>query len=319
MLSTPDRVTAPRRPRPGQLLVRLGGRQRLVRVGADRGRARRCRSCAASPAALLAPMNFSIFYDNRAQTACNTNASLPGDQPTGQHVRRLLRRAGHRPATTTARCTPIPGSPCTSGWACTRCPATSGGGPGGRCRRSAAPPTRTSPAQGQWPTPGYWQTYTDPQSGTAVRRLGGPLRLSRDLAHLRPDVRRRHVRGPDGQPGRPRDRPGAPTASGWTTCAGPRSRSATPLRSWAIRCGACRRPAPPTTPAATAATACEGLAFGHGEGLAQCARPTCATEDAVTPHASVIALPVIPQAAYANIAGAARPLPGDLHRRRRLL
>ena len=33
---------------------------------------------------LLAPMDFSIFYDNRAQTDCNTNASLPGNQPTGQ-------------------------------------------------------------------------------------------------------------------------------------------------------------------------------------------------------------------------------------------
>src|SRR5438034_959737 len=33
---------------------------------------------------LLAPMDFSIFYDNRAQTDCNTNASIPGNQPTGQ-------------------------------------------------------------------------------------------------------------------------------------------------------------------------------------------------------------------------------------------
>jgi Protein of unknown function (DUF3131) len=33
---------------------------------------------------LIAPMDFSIFYDNRPQTNCNTNASLPGNQPTGQ-------------------------------------------------------------------------------------------------------------------------------------------------------------------------------------------------------------------------------------------
>jgi Protein of unknown function (DUF3131) len=33
---------------------------------------------------LLGPMDFSIFYDNRAQTDCNVNASLPGDPPTGQ-------------------------------------------------------------------------------------------------------------------------------------------------------------------------------------------------------------------------------------------
>jgi hypothetical protein len=34
--------------------------------------------------ALLAPLDFSIFYDDRAQTTCNVNASLPGDPPTGQ-------------------------------------------------------------------------------------------------------------------------------------------------------------------------------------------------------------------------------------------
>ncbi len=33
---------------------------------------------------LLAPMDFSIFYDNRPQTACNTNANIAGNQPTGQ-------------------------------------------------------------------------------------------------------------------------------------------------------------------------------------------------------------------------------------------
>ena len=29
-------------------------------------------------------MNFSIFYDNRAQTGCDVNSSLPDDPPTGQ-------------------------------------------------------------------------------------------------------------------------------------------------------------------------------------------------------------------------------------------
>ena len=43
----------------------------------------------------------------------------------------------------------------------------------------------------------------------------------------------------------------------------------------------------------------EGLAFPAGEGLALCT--SCATEDTVSPHASVIALPVLPQQAYANI------------------
>jgi hypothetical protein len=33
---------------------------------------------------LIAPMNFSIFYDDRAETRCNTNPAIPGNQPTGQ-------------------------------------------------------------------------------------------------------------------------------------------------------------------------------------------------------------------------------------------
>ena len=52
----------------------------------------------------------------------------------------------------------------------------------------------------------------------------------------------------------------------------------------------------------------EGLAFGAGEGLAQCT--TCATEDTVSPHASVIALPVLPQQAYANIEALRSRYPG---------
>jgi hypothetical protein len=52
----------------------------------------------------------------------------------------------------------------------------------------------------------------------------------------------------------------------------------------------------------------EGLAFGAGEGLSQC--NTCATENAVTPHASVIALPVLPQQAYANIEALRTNYPG---------
>ena len=44
----------------------------------------------------------------------------------------------------------------------------------------------------------------------------------------------------------------------------------------------------------------EGQAFGTGSPLAWCT--TCATENTVTPHASAIALPVLPAAAYANLA-----------------
>src|SRR6185437_9821002 len=33
---------------------------------------------------LIAPMNFRIFYDGRAETHCDTNPAIPGNQPTGQ-------------------------------------------------------------------------------------------------------------------------------------------------------------------------------------------------------------------------------------------
>src|SRR6202043_1670956 len=52
----------------------------------------------------------------------------------------------------------------------------------------------------------------------------------------------------------------------------------------------------------------EGLAFPAGEGLALC--NTCATEDTVTPHASAIALPVMPQQAYANLEALRSDYPG---------
>jgi hypothetical protein len=52
----------------------------------------------------------------------------------------------------------------------------------------------------------------------------------------------------------------------------------------------------------------EGLAFPAGEGLAQCT--TCATETTVSPHASAIALPVIPQQAYANLQALRADYPG---------
>jgi hypothetical protein len=52
----------------------------------------------------------------------------------------------------------------------------------------------------------------------------------------------------------------------------------------------------------------EGLAFPTGEGLALC--NTCATETTVSPHASVIALPVLPQEAYANLVALRTRYPG---------
>lgn len=47
---------------------------------------------------LIAPMNFGIFYDSRAETHCNTNPAIPGNQPTGQMYYR------HGPAPDAGEC-----------------------------------------------------------------------------------------------------------------------------------------------------------------------------------------------------------------------
>ena len=62
----------------------------------------------------------------------------------------------------------------------------------------------------------------------------------------------------------------------------------------------------------------EGLAL-PGRPAAVAVHDAARREDTVTPHASFLALEVLPQQAYANIAGAAHALPGRLQPRRRLL
>ena len=68
------------------------------------------------------------------------------------------------------------------------------------------PPQRcsTDPAPSD-PGAGYWQTYTDPQSGKPFPVWEGHYTYPGHVADVRADVRRRDVRGADGQPGRPRD------------------------------------------------------------------------------------------------------------------
>jgi hypothetical protein len=113
---------------------------------------------------LLSAMNFSIFYDDRAQTDCNTNADITGNQPTGQMYGGYYVDQGpagyHNGAL----------------YSDPRIAMYMGMGlhqmPGDVWWRTwrTLPPQRcaTDPDfswQGQWPVPGYWQTYTDPQSG----------------------------------------------------------------------------------------------------------------------------------------------------------
>ena len=228
-----------------------------------------------------------------------------------------------RPATTTARCTPTRASRCTSAWACTRCPATSGGARGGRCRPSAAPPTRTSPGRASGRCRATGRRSPTRISHKQFQVWEGHYVYPRHLDHVHPDVRRRHVRGPDGQPRRARDRWGTHSFGladlRWAQVQERYDTQVLHDPVWGM--------SPSSTPDDTgnySGYGVQGLAFGAGEGLAQdvCApapRRRAPPRTPSRPHASAIALPVIPQQAYANLAGAARRLSGHLQRRRRLL
>jgi hypothetical protein len=251
-------------------------------------------------------MDFSIFYDARAQTNCNTNASIPGNQPTGQQYGGFYVDQGpagyHNGAL----------------YSDPRISMYIGMGlhqmPGDVWWRTwrTLPPQRcpTDPDfswQGQWPVPGYWQTITDPQS------------------HRQFEVWEGHYVYPG------TDLTFIPTFAGGMfeglmanlvvpeTTWGTHSFGLADLR-WAqvqerYATSVLHDPVWGLSPSSTADDSggyggfgVEGLAFPAGEGLAQCT--TCATETTVSPHASAIALPVIPQQAYANLQALRADYPG---------
>jgi hypothetical protein len=269
---------------------------------------------------LLSDMDFSIFYDNRPQTACNTNASLPGNQPTGQQYGGFY--VGQGPA----------GYHNGALYSDPRISMYIGMGlrqmPGDVWWRTwrTLPPQRcaTDPDfswQGQWPVPGYWQTITDPQS------------------HKRFQVWEGHYV----YPASPVPSPAPPITFiptfGGGMFEGLMANLVVPETQWGthsfgladLRWAQVQERydtqvlhdpvwgmSPSSTPDDTgnySAFGVQGLAFGAGEGLAQdvCApapATPCTNEDAVTPHASAIALPVIPQDAYANLQRLRADYPG---------
>jgi hypothetical protein len=269
--------------------------------------------------ALIAPMNFGIFYDNRAETHCNVNPAIQGNQPTGQMY------GGYY-----AGLPPDQGSNWTqyyhngAFYSDPRISAYIGMGlhqmPGNvwwRSWRELPPPApftdcqATDPDfswQGQWPMGGSWQTYTDPQSGQKF------------------DVWEGHYTYPG------TNLTFIPTYSGGMF-EGLMPNEVVPETSWGTRSFglADARTAdvqikyatqqlhypvwgmsPASTPDDTGGYSgygVEGLAFPYNgtgatasnpnEGLSQC--HGCATEDVVAPHASFLALDVAPQQSYANI------------------
>jgi hypothetical protein len=256
--------------------------------------------------ALLAPMNFGLFYDGRAQTSCNTNASLPDNPATGQMYGGYY--VGQGPA----------GYHNGALYSDPRIAIYMGMGrhqmPGDVWWRTwrTEPPQQcpTDPdfsTQGQWPTPGYWQTYTDPQSHRSFRVWEGH--------YVYPGTNLRFI----------------PTFAGGSfeglmanlvvpeTSWGPQSFGLADRR-WAevqrrYATDALGYPVWGISPSSTAddtggygGYGIEGLRFGTGQGLAICT--TCATEDVVSPHASAIALTVMPGAAAANLAELQARYPG---------
>ena len=219
-------------------------------------------------------MNFGLFYDDRAETHCNVNPAIAGNQPTGQmyggyyaglpprpgrQLDALLpqRRAVQRPADLRLhRHGPAPDA---GQRVVAQLAGTAAAGAVPDCQ--ATDPDFSW--QGQWPMAGLLADLHRPAVRAAVPGVGGALHLPGFGPDFIPTYSRRDVRGADGERGRCRRRPGAGTASGWPTSAPRGCRSSTRRSSWVTRSGACRRPARPTTAAATAAYGVEGLKFPY--------------------------------------------------------
>jgi hypothetical protein len=268
---------------------------------------------------LIAPMNFGIFYDGRAETHCNTNPAIAGNQPTGQMY------GGY-----------YVGLPPDQGdnvshyyhngafYSDPRISAYIGMGlhqmPGNvwwRSWRELPPPApfpdcqSTDPDfswQGQWPMGGSWQTYTDPQSGKQFSVWEGHYTYPGTNLKFIPTYSGGMFEGL------------MPNEVVPETSWGRRGFGLADLRTAQVQIKYATQqlhyPVWGMSPSSTAddtgdygGYGVEGLAFPYygtgadashpNEGLSQC--HGCATEDVVTPHASFLALDVVPQQAYANI------------------
>jgi Putative glucoamylase/Protein of unknown function (DUF3131) len=267
---------------------------------------------------LMAPMDFGIFYDDRAETHCNTNPAIPGNQPTGQMYGGYY--VGHPPDdgdnwTRYYHNGALYSDP--------RISAYIGMGlhqmPGNvwwRSWRELPPPApfadcqATDPDfswQGQWPMAGSWQTYTDPQSHQQFPVWEGHyVYPGSDLSFI-------------------------PTWAGGMFEA-LTANEVVPETSWGrhsfgladertvqvqikYATEQLHYPVWGLSPSSTADDSggyggfgAEGLVLPQGQGLSQCRG--CATEDVVTPHASFLALDVAPQEAYENISALRSRYPG---------
>jgi Putative glucoamylase/Protein of unknown function (DUF3131) len=270
---------------------------------------------------LLGQMDFSIFYDNREETACNVNSAVAGNQPTGQMYGGYYAGIGpagyHNGALYSdpriamyigMGLHQMPGNVWWRSWR-TLPPAA----PYDNC--AATDPDFSW--QGQWPVEGSWQDYADPQSKQIFHVWEGHYSY--------PGTTMTFV----------------PTWAGGMfealmanevvpeTSWGTRSFGLNGLRNAQVQIkyatDELHYPVWGLSPSSTAddsgnygSFGVEGLLFPYygggatasnpNEGLSQC--HGCATEDVVTPHASFLALDVLPQQAFANIQALRSQFPG---------
>jgi hypothetical protein len=258
---------------------------------------------------LMGQMNFSIFYDNGVETACNVNAM---GQPTGQMFGGYYVGIGpagyHNGAFYSDPRIAVyigmglgqmPGNVWWRSWRALPPPA-----PYDNC--AATDPDFSW--QGQWPMGGHWQDYADPQSHQIFHVWEGHYTYpGTDLMFV-------------------------PTWAGGIfeglmanevvpeTSWGRRSFGLNDLRTAQVQIkyatDTLHYPVWGLSPSSTAddtgnyaGYGVEGLLFPYfglgadtttpNDGLSQCW--ACATEDVVTPHASFLALDVLPQQAFDNI------------------
>ena len=252
---------------------------------------------------LVSDLDFGIFYDARPQTRCNVNAALDG-APTGQQYGGYF--AGSGPADyhngalySDPRISmymgmglgQMPGDVWWRTWRTL---------PPKRC---ASDPDNST--QGQWPAQGTWQTYADPRSGKTFPVWEGHYTYG-DLRYL-PTFAGGMFEGLMANlvvPETAWGRRGLGAADVLTAQVQLRyARDALDLPVWGM--------SPSSTPDDTGGYGIfgvGGLRFPARNQLAIC--PTCATETAVTPHASFLALDVAPADAYRNIATLQRRFPG---------
>jgi hypothetical protein len=245
---------------------------------------------------LIKPMDFSIFYDDRAQTACNTNPAIGGNQPTGQMFGGYYVDQGpagyHNGALYSD-----PRIAMYVGMGLHQMP----GDVWWRTWRTLPPQQcSTDPDfswQGQWPAEGHWATIKDPQSGRNFRVWEGHYTYPGTSLKFIPTFGGGMFEGLMANEVVPE------------TTWGPNGFGLADKRTAKVQIKYSKKLGDPVWGMSPSSTAddtgnyggfgVEGLTLPVHKQLSQCV--TCAAETTVTPHASFIALDVVPQQAYRNI------------------